>query len=150
MYYVDRAGRRPLYLICTIAMTIMMTLLGMVFVLDIRGWPVVLILSLAAAPHAIGLGALSWLVVSEIFPTRIRARAMSFCTLFLWGACWIAILLTPSLFSLSSKLFNVPSGVFFFCALFSFLSFFFVLKLLPETKGLSLEEIAKSWTKKSI
>lgn len=145
---VDRAGRRPLYLICTLAMVVTMSMLGLVFVFKIQGWPVVLVLSLTAAPHAIGLGALSWLVVSEIFPTRIRAKAMSFCTIWLWTACWIVTFLAPKLFTLSEERFNNPSGVFFLCALISLLSFFFIIKMLPETKGRSLEDIAKSWTKK--
>jgi MFS family permease len=145
---VDRAGRRPLYLICAFAMTVTMSMLGLVFVFGIQGWPVVLVLSLTAAPHSIGLGALSWLVVSEIFPTRIRAKAMGFCTIWLWIGCWVVTFLAPVLFSLSQRLIGVPSGVFFLCAFTSLLSFFFILKMLPETKGRSLEEIAKSWTKK--
>lgn len=145
---VDRAGRRLLYLICTLAMTVTMSMLGLIFVFGIQGWPVVLVLSLTAAPHAIGMGALSWLVVSEIFPTRTRALAMSFCAIWLWIGCWIVTFLAPVLFTLSNKLLGVPSGVFFLCALVSFLSFFFILKMLPETKGRSLEEIAKSWARK--
>ena len=149
IYLVDRAGRRPLYLVCTLAMAVMMGMLGMIFVLGIKGWPVVLILSLVAAPHAIALGALSWLVISEIFPTHIRAKAMSFCTVFLWVACFIVIFAAPPLFELSMKWFGVPSGLFFLCGAVSLFSFFFVLKKLPETKGKTLEEIANVWAVRS-
>ncbi|RKY06359.1 MAG: hypothetical protein DRP56_07565, partial [Planctomycetota bacterium] len=149
IYYVDRVGRRPLYLICTLAMAITMSMLASVFIFKIMGWPVIAIVSLTAAPHAIGLGALSWLVISEIFPTRIRAKAMSLCTICLWLACFVITFSAPVLFDLSQRLFGVPSGVFFVCAIISLLSFFFVLKMLPETKGRSLEEIAKSWLNKS-
>jgi len=141
-------GRRPLYVVGSLAMAIMMTVLGLVFVLEIEGWPVVVIISLAAAPHAIALGALSWLVVSEIFPTRIRAKAMGVCSVSLWTACFVIVYLAPILFDLSEDLFNVPSGVFFLCAFVSLVSFFFLLKILPETKGRTLEEIAESWTRK--
>ena len=149
IYLVDRAGRRPLYLVCTLAMAVMMGMLGMVFVLGIKGWPVVLILSLVAAPHAMALGALSWLVISEIFPTHIRAKAMSFCTVFLWIACFIVIFAAPPLFELSIKWFGVPSGLFFLCGTVSLFSFLFVLKKLPETKGKTLEEIADVWAVRS-
>jgi MFS transporter, SP family, arabinose:H+ symporter len=147
LYLVDRAGRRLLYLVCTLAMVVAMGLLGMVFTLHIAGWPVVLVLCLTAAPHAMGMGALSWLVISEIFPTRIRAKAMSFCTIWLWIACFGVTYATPKLFEVSQLLIKAPSGVFFLCAFISLLSFFFILKMLPETKGRSLEEIAGSWTR---
>ena len=145
IYLVDLVGRRPLYLICSLAMSATMSLVGLIFVFRMSGWPVVAVLTLTAAPHAIGLGALSWLVVSEMFPTRIRAKAMSLCTVFLWIASFLVSYIAPILFDLSQRLFNVPSGVFFLCAFVSFISFFFLLKMLPETKGRSLEEIAKSW-----
>ena len=145
IYLVDLVGRRRLYLLCSLAMTVTMSMLGLVFVLQMNGWPVVAILSLTAAPHAIGFGALCWLVLSEIFPTRIRARAMSLCTAMVWIACFLVTYFTPVLFDLSQRLFNVPSGVFFLCAFVSFISFFFLMKVLPETKGKSLEEIGRSW-----
>jgi MFS family permease len=145
IYLVDRVGRRPLYLICSLAMTVTMGMLGLVFVLRMSGWPVVAILSLTAAPHAIGLGTLSWVVLSEMFPTRIRAKAMSLCAVFAWLGCFMVVYAAPILFDLSQRLLNVPSGVFFLCALVSFGSFFFLLRMLPETKGKSLEQIGRSW-----
>lgn len=145
IYLVDRVGRRPLYLVCALAMTVTMSMLGLVFVVQMSGWPVVAILSLTAAPHAIGFGALCWLVLSEMFPTRIRAKAMSLCTVSVWIACFLVTYFAPVLFDLSERLINVPSGVFFLCALVSLISFFFLLKMLPETKGKSLEQIGRSW-----
>jgi SP family arabinose:H+ symporter-like MFS transporter len=147
IYLVDLLGRRPLYLFFAPAMAVATTLLGLVFIFKIQGWPVVVVLCLCAAPHAIALGALSWLVVSEIFPTRIRAKAMSLCTIALWLACFISTYMVPRLFDISEKLFNHPSGVFFLCSVICLISFMYLLKYLPETKGRSLEEIAKSWTK---
>jgi SP family arabinose:H+ symporter-like MFS transporter len=145
IYLVDRVGRRPLYLICALAMTVTMSLVGLVFVFRITGGSVVALLSLTAAPHAIGFGALSWLVLSEMFPTRIRAKAMSLCTIFLWLGSFVVIYLAPILFDLSYRLFSVPSGIFFLCAFVSLISYFFLLKMLPETKGKSLEQIGASW-----
>ena len=122
-----------------------MTLVGLIFVIPIRGWPVVAILSLTGAPQAMGLGLLSWLVISEIFPTRLRALAMGICTIFLWASCWIIVRSAPTLFDWSTSVLGVPSGVFFLCALISALGFLFVFRRLPETKHRTLEEIAKSW-----
>ncbi|MFN8006950.1 MAG: sugar porter family MFS transporter [Terriglobia bacterium] len=145
IYLVDLVGRRLLYLVCALAMTLTMTLLGLVFVFKMSGWPVVTILSLTAAPHAVGFGALCWLVLSEMFPTRIRAKAMSICTATVWIACFLVTYFTPVLFDLSQKLLRIPSGVFFLCAFVSFISFLFLRKMLPETKGKSLEQIGESW-----
>jgi SP family arabinose:H+ symporter-like MFS transporter len=110
-----------------------------------RGWPVVAILSLTAAPHEIGFGTLAWVVLSEMFPTRIRAKAMSLCSIVFWIGNFLVVCVAPILFDLSQRLFNVPSGVFFLFALISFISFFFFLRILPETKGKSLEQIGRSW-----
>ena len=55
-----------------------MSVLGLVFVLGIKGWPVVLFFRLLAAPHAMAIGALSWLVISEIFPTHISSQSHEF------------------------------------------------------------------------
>jgi sugar porter (SP) family MFS transporter len=147
IYLIDWVGRRPLYLVFSLAMAAAMSLLGAMFIWKWEGWPVVLILSLAAAPHAIALGALSWLVVSEIFPTRIRATAMSFCTIFLWLACFSLSTATPTLFKWSTDTFGNPSAVFFGCAGVCVASFLFLLKFLPETKQKTLEEIARFWSR---
>jgi SP family arabinose:H+ symporter-like MFS transporter len=145
IYLVDRAGRRSLYLFSALAMTVAMSLLGLVWVIPMRGWPVVAILSLTAAPHEIGFGTLAWVVLSEMFPTRIRAKAMSLCTIVFWIGNFLIVYVAPILFDLSQRLFNVPSGVFFLFAIISFISFFFFLRMLPETKGRSLEQIGASW-----
>src|ERR1035438_10298513 len=84
IYLVDRVGRRFLYIISSLAMTIIMSMLGFVFIIRMSSWPVVAILSLTPAPHAVGVGALFWVVISEMFPTRIRAKALSLCTIILW------------------------------------------------------------------
>jgi hypothetical protein len=64
---------------------------------------------------------------------------------FLWIGSFVVIDMAPILFDLSHRLFNVPSGIFFLCAFVSLISYFFLLKMLPETKGKSLEQIGGSW-----
>ncbi len=145
IYLIGHVGRRPLYLACSLAMAVTMSLLGMVFIAQCQGWPVVLILSLCAAPHTIGLGTLYWLIISEIFPTRIRAKAMSLCTVCMWLASFLIASIAPTLFEWSTDQFGVPSAVFFLFAGVSVVSFIVLLKILPETKGKTLEEIGRFW-----
>ena len=146
IYLIDRVGRRPLYLVFSMVMAVAMALLGMIFIFKWQGWPVVVVLSLAAAPQAMALGALSWLVVSEIFPTRIRAMAMSTCTVFLWLACFALNSVAPTLLAWSERRFGSTSAVFFLFAAICMFSFLLLLIMLPETKKKSLEEIAQFWT----
>ena len=99
---------------------------------------------------AIVVGSLTAIIISyflaQYLPASVSWRYMFASMLLPVGV--FAVLLwkmpeTPRW--LSQRLFNVPSGVFFLCAFVSFISFFFLMKMLPETKGKSLEEIGRSW-----
>jgi SP family arabinose:H+ symporter-like MFS transporter len=103
---------------------------------------------LILAPHAIGLGGLPWLMMSELFPTKIRARAVSVTTTFLWFAGFTGPLAFPKLTAISNHSIGSPAGIFWMYAVIAFLAFIFGIKMLPETKGRTLESIAKSWEKK--
>ena len=81
-----------------------------------------------------------WLLMSEIFPTKIRGRAMSVATISLWVAC---LLVTVTFLSLIEKL--TMAGAFAFYAVMCVIAFVFVLWLIPETKGKSLEDIERFW-----
>ena len=89
----------------------------------------------------VGLGPGVWVVISELFPTRIRGRAMSIATVALWLAC---ILITFTFLSLVEAVGS--SGAFWVYAALSAVNFVFLWRVLPETKGRSLEEIERSWT----
>ena len=102
---------------------------------------------LCAIPHAIGLGPLPWLMMSELYPTRIRARAVSISTTFLWIAGFTGPFFFPPIEAVSRRHFGSPAGVFWFYAVIAFIAFLWGRKYLPETKGRTLEEIAQSWTK---
>jgi MFS family permease len=88
----------------------------------------------------VGLGPGVWLVISELFPTRIRGRAMSIATVALWLAC---ILVAYTFLSLVEALGS--TGAFWIYAGLSAINFVFMWRVLPETKGRSLEEIERSW-----
>jgi SP family arabinose:H+ symporter-like MFS transporter len=82
------------------------------------------------------LAPVTWVVLSEIFPSRIRGMAMSVATFALWTACFVLTYTFPLLNKLLSA-----SGTFWLYGLICVVGFWFILKKLPETKGKSLEEI---------
>ncbi|MBV9157543.1 MAG: MFS transporter, partial [Acidobacteriaceae bacterium] len=92
------------------------------------------------AAFAIGLGPGFWVLLAEIFPTRIRGRAMSIATVCLWCA---STLLTMTFLSLTNAL--SPTGAFLIYAGFCVITFLIVWLAVPETKGRTLEEIEHSW-----
>ena len=93
---------------------------------------------------AIGIGPVIWVLLSEIYPTKIRGRAMSIATLALWTGTAIIGQLVPWMLENLS-----PAGTFFVFALFC-IPVPFILKSIPETKGLSLEAIEEQLREKSL
>jgi MFS transporter, SP family, arabinose:H+ symporter len=146
IWLVDRAGRRPLWIATSAAMFVCLVIAGFVFHLNVTGPIVVAVILLCAAPHAIGLGPLPWLMMSELYPTRIRARAVSISTTFLWIAGFTGPFAFPMIEVASKRLIGSAAGVFWFYSGICLVAFFWGRKYLPETKGRTLEDIAQSWT----
>ena len=140
---VDKAGRRPLWLGASALMVIAMVLMAMVYQFNISGKIILLFVSLAAVPHAMALGPLPWLMMSEIFPNRARAKGVAITTTFVWCVVFLVAYIFPVISGWSEKLIGNVSGIFYVYAFISVLSLIFGLKLLPETKGKTLEEIEK-------
>lgn len=145
IWLVDRVGRRPLWIITSAAMAFAIVLAGMVFHFNVTGILVLLVIFMCAWPHAIGMGALPWLIMPEIQPTRVRAKAMAISTTFLWTAAFVNIMFFPILAELSGKTFGSILGVFLMYAVVCIFSLIFGCRMLPETKNRTLEEIADSW-----
>lgn len=145
IWLVDRVGRRPLWILCSAAMCLFLIVAGIIFQVNATGSLVVLMIFLCAAPHAIGLGPLPWLMMSEIYPTRIRAKAVSLSTTFLWVAAFTGTYALPLLQAASERILHTIAGVFWLYAVVCLFSFGWGLKYLPETNGRSLENIADSW-----
>ncbi len=95
------------------------------------------------AGFAFSYGPVIWVLLSELYPTEIRGRAMSIAVLALWIANTVVGQLVPWLRSVISE-----SGIFWLFALFCLPTYFIVKKYIPETKGKSLEEIENYWMKK--
>jgi MFS transporter, SP family, arabinose:H+ symporter len=153
-FLVDRIGRRPLWIVSSVMMVAANLLIGLVFHYDMKGLWVLAAVFFCAIPHSLALGPLPWLMMSEIYPTRIRARAVAITTTFIWLVAFGAIWLFPLVCKLSEHLTKTNEhpngsiiGTFWLLAGVCVLSLLFGWKLLPETKGRTLEEIAESWQK---
>ena len=141
LWLIDRAGRRPLLMISTGVMAFSQTGLGLAFLGRTPSATLILTMMLfCVAAFAIGLGPGFWVLLAEIFPTRIRGRAMSIATVCLWCA---STLLTMTFLSLTNAL--SPTGAFLIYAGFCVITFLIVWLAVPETKGRTLEEIEHSW-----
>jgi len=141
MWKVDSLGRRPLLLVGTFGCAATLTAIGVVFHIGATSGPLLLILiSVFLAFFAFSLGPIPWIVISEIFPTNIRGRAMSIGTLVLWIGCAGVGQTFPWLLE------NLkPAGTFGLYAMLTGICLIATWILVPETKGKSLEQIEAEW-----
>jgi MFS transporter, SP family, arabinose:H+ symporter len=148
MWLVDRVGRRPLWMVASVLMAVITAVTGAVFHFQMRGAIVLLVLVLCTLPHGLALGGLPWLMMSELFPTRIRAQAVAVTTTFLWVVIYTCGQFFPMLIGWSKERIGSPAGAFWVCTLVCVGATLFGWRMLPETKGRTLEEIAGSWRKR--
>jgi len=144
MFLIDRAGRRPLWIFASILMALVTFIAGLVFHYQIHGPLVLAVLVLCALPHGLALGPLPWLMMSEIFPTRIRAQAVAVTTTFLWIVIFACAQLFPIISAWSQKQFGSIAGVFWLFTIICIGATVFGFKLLPETRNRTLEDIGRS------
>lgn len=136
MFTVDKWGRKKLMLLGSVGLAITYILLGSAFYFELKGIAVLSIVVLGIGVYAMSLAPITWVILSEIFPNRIRGAAMALATFSLWIACFILTYTFPLL----NEGFGA-AGTFWLYAAICILGFLFILKKLPETKGKSLEEI---------
>ncbi len=106
-FLVDRFGRRPLWFFASLLMIGATALVGMVFYFNITNpFVILLAISVCAIPHALALGPLPWLMMSEIFPTHLRAKAVAVTTAFVWVNISLVATVFPIISSYSEK--NLP------------------------------------------
>ncbi len=141
---VDKVGRKPLLLIAAAGMGISQLLLGAAFKVEsFSGTGILLLILLYIAFFAMAMGPIVWVVMSEIFPTRLRGSAMGIATVALWMADFAVTLSFPVIADRLSE-----TTAFWFYALMCVLDLVFMIFYLPETKGKTLEEIERRWLKK--
>jgi SP family arabinose:H+ symporter-like MFS transporter len=140
---VDRAGRRPLLLVGLSVQVLALGAVGWMFHAGIGGFLLLSGVLVFIAAFAMALGPIPWIVSSEIFPAKIRGRAMSLATFVIWSSCYVVAQTFPLLNDSPAV---GPAKTFAVYAAFSFAGLIFVLTKMPETKGRSLEEIEASWT----
>lgn len=137
VWKVDALGRRPLYLIGTVGATLSLFVTGLCFYYNATHSVFLLIAVLAfLASFAFSIGPLKFVVASEIFPARIRGRAMALSIMVMWIADTIVGQLTPVFLKEIGTAYTF--WIFAICCLVAFITVYF---LLPETKGKSLEDI---------
>jgi sugar porter (SP) family MFS transporter len=138
--FIDKAGRRTLYLIGSMGMFVTLVMLAISFYLKMEGIFTLVCILLFIAFFASCIGPVFWTLVSEIFPNRIRGKALAFASFTQWIFNFLIVLLFPHfLASLGGTI------TFLFLAVMSFLQFMFTYLYVPETKGKSLEEIEQIW-----
>ncbi len=139
IYLIDRMGRKQLMYIGSIGYIIALSLVACAFYLNWEGISVAFFLFLFIAAHAIGQGTVIWVFISEIFPNHLRGYGQSFGS----SVHWILAAVVPSLIPILFATIG-PGIVFTFFAFMMFLQLLFVAFIMPETKGVSLEELSKS------
>ncbi len=143
---VDKLGRKPLMIVGATGMGVSLFAIGFgAYMQRIESWTLVFMLGYIAS-FALSLGPVVWVVLSEIFPTRIRGRAMAIAALCLWSANFIVSQTFPMMAE-NPWLLDAFHGGFPFWVYGALcgVTVLFVLRYVPETKGKSLEEIERMW-----
>jgi len=146
IWTVDRVGRKPLMLLGSAGMGISLLAMGMYGVLHSSGMWLLIFILLYIAAFSLSLGPVVWVILSEIFPTKIRGRAMAIATLCLWLANTIVSQTFPMMDENPYLLEKFNHGFpFFIYAGFCLVLLLFMWRCVPETKGKTLEEIEEFW-----
>ncbi len=137
---VDKAGRKALLIGGSIAQVIALTAVGIMFAKGIGGYWLLFFIVVFTGAFASAMGPVPWIIISEIFPTKIRGQAMSVATLVIWASCYLVSQTFPMLVDGIGN-----AKTFWIYALCSLAGLVFVIACVPETKGKTLEEIERSW-----
>ena len=147
LYFIDHIGRKKLLLIGSIGYIISLLMVAVCFALHANPALLMSFLLLFIASHAVGQGAVIWVFISEIFPTKIRAMGQSFGASVHWVFAAIITLITPFFLDENNGVFkDNPWPIFAFFGGMMILQLVWVLVKMPETKGVSLEQLEKKLT----
>ena len=144
VYLIDRLGRKTLMLLGSLGYILTLSAIAWAFMTGASGNLVVIFVFGFIASHAIGQGAVIWVFISEIFPNQVRASGQALGT----GTHWVfAALITAITLPIIKMLGDNPWKLFAFFAGMMVLQLFYTLFLMPETKGVSLEDLEKRLVK---
>ena len=142
LFTIDRWGRRSLMLFGAGSLAVIYLILGTCYHLHVTGFGMVVLVVLAISAYAMTLGPVTWVLLAELFPNRVRGVAMATCTFALWvGCCTLTFFFPPMNAALGS------SGSFWIYSAICCAGFLYFVRRCPETKGKSLEELEKSLLK---
>lgn len=138
---VDKWGRKPLLMVGSIGMAIGMFAIGLLAFMKIIGISTLVFIIIYTASFMMSWGPICWVLISELFPNKIRGKAVAVAVAAQWAANYFISSTYPAMMEFSS------GGTYWFYGIMSIISFFFVWKMVPETKGKTLEEMELLWKK---
>jgi len=138
---VDKWGRKPLLMVGSVGMAVGMFAIGALAFLKIIGVSTLVFIIIYTASFMMSWGPICWVLISELFPNKIRGKAVAVAVAAQWAANYLISSTYPAMMEFSS------GGTYWFYGAMSILSFFFVWKMVPETKGKTLEEMEYLWKK---
>ena len=141
IFTVDKFGRKPLLIIGSFGMMIGMAALSVLSFMDVIGVAALVFIIIYTASFMMSWGPITWVLISEIFPNTIRGQAVAIAVAAQWISNFIVSSTFPSLSEWST------GGAYLIYAIFSLLSAVFVFKMVPETKGKTLEDMTRLWRK---
>jgi sugar porter (SP) family MFS transporter len=147
-FLVIRAfGRRPIIILGSIAMAIGHLLLSLCFMYHASNLFTLCAMMFTSASFVLTLAPLSWVVLAEIFPNRVRGKAMSLATVIMFASSYFAIQVFKPTMKWFEKNYDQPGGTFLIFVAICLAGAYCVWRTLPETKDKTLEEIGESWLK---
>lgn len=145
---VDKFGRKPLMVIGAIGMSLSMFALGTTFFVDAVGFGALICMLVYVASFAMSWGPVTWVLLSEIFPNKIRGKAMAIAVAAQWVSNYLVSWTFPMMDKNSYLVEQFNHGFsYWIYGLMGLLAVFLVWKFVPETKGKTLEEMEKMWKK---
>jgi MFS family permease len=143
--YADRAGRKPLWSIGSAGIALSEFLLGAFIYHNSGGKLVLIAVLLGLGFFAFSLAPVGWLMIAEIFPTRMRAKGQAVATVATWIFGFALVQLFAPLMAYLDKAYGSPAVAFWIFGFMSILALLFCWRVVPETKGRTLDEIAGTW-----
>ena len=146
---IHRYSRRTLLIASTLGMAVSHMVMAAFLAFHAPGIYLILPMLSGAATFTLGLAPLSWIIVSEIFPNRVRSAALAVVCVFLFGSSFLTAQLFPIAMDWLRRLTGTPAGMYVIFALICISCTLFVWRKMPETKGVTLEEMGDFWRREA-